>query len=96
MYFDPHSKKKYIKKQTILITGAGSGRGKGTAIGLAKIGHKIIAAVHTWEQMSRFIEDLKDTNYEKNAELFKLDMSHPIDCEKLGSTTLIFWSIMPE
>lgn len=51
-----------MKKQTILITGAGSGLGKGTAIGLAKEGHKIIAAVHTWEQMSRFKEDLKDSD----------------------------------
>ena len=50
-----------MKKQTILITGAGSGLGKGTAIGLAKEGHKIIAGMHTWEQMSRFIEDLKDS-----------------------------------
>ncbi len=71
-----------MKKQTILITGAGSGLGKGSAIGLAKVGHKIIAAVHTWEQMSRFIEDLKDTDYEKNIELIKLDILDFIDCEK--------------
>lgn len=71
-----------MKKQTILVTGAGSGLGKGTAIGLAKVGHKIIAAVHTWEQMSRFIEDLKDTDYEKNIELIKLDILDFIDCEK--------------
>jgi short-subunit dehydrogenase len=71
-----------MKKRTILITGAGSGLGKGTAIGLAKVGHKIIAAVHTWEQMSRFKEELKDTNHEKNIELFKLDILDPIDCEK--------------
>lgn len=31
--------------KTIMITGAGSGLGKGTAIGLAKEGHKVIAAV---------------------------------------------------
>jgi len=36
-----------MKKQTILITGSGSGLGKGTAIELAKQGHTIIAAVHT-------------------------------------------------
>ena len=71
-----------MKKKTILITGAGSGLGKGTAFGLAKAGHKIIAAVHTWEQMSRCIEELKGTDYEKNLELFKLDILDPIDCEK--------------
>lgn len=71
-----------MKNKTILITGAGSGLGKGTAIGLAKEGHKIIAAVHTWEQMSRFKEDLKDTDYAKNVELIKLDILDYIDCEK--------------
>lgn len=71
-----------MKKQTILITGAGSGLGKGTAIGLAKEGHKIIAAVHTWEQMSRFKEDLKDAEFKKNIELIKLDILDYMDCEK--------------
>jgi short-subunit dehydrogenase len=71
-----------MKKQTILITGSGSGLGKGTAIGLAKQGHTIIAAVHTWEQMSRFIEELKDTDYKKNIELIKVDILDYIDCEK--------------
>ena len=32
-------------KKTILITGAGSGFGKGAAIGMAKNGHDIIAAL---------------------------------------------------
>ncbi|WP_432671333.1 SDR family oxidoreductase [Flavobacterium sp. SM2513] len=71
-----------MKKQTILITGAGSGLGKGTAIGLAKEGHKVIAAVHTFEQMSRFIETVKDSDYEKNIELIKLDILDDIDCER--------------
>ncbi len=71
-----------MRKQTILITGAGSGLGKESAIGLAQEGHKVIAAVHTWEQMSRFIEDLKDAKYKDNIELIKLDVLDPIDCEK--------------
>lgn len=33
---------KNFEKKTILITEAGSGLGKGTAIGLAKEGHKIL------------------------------------------------------
>jgi NAD(P)-dependent dehydrogenase (short-subunit alcohol dehydrogenase family) len=36
-----------MKNQTILITGAGAGLGKGTAIGLAKAGYRIIAAITT-------------------------------------------------
>lgn len=71
-----------MKKKTILITGAGSGLGKGSAIGLAKAGHKIIAAVHTWEQMSRCIEEFRDTDYKKNIELIKLDILDDMDCEK--------------
>ncbi|CAM3408870.1 SDR family oxidoreductase [Aequorivita lipolytica] len=71
-----------MKKKTILITGAGSGLGKGTAVGLAKKGHQVIAAVHTWEQMSRFITDLENTDYKKNIELIKLDIRDMMDCEK--------------
>jgi len=36
-----------MKNETILIIGAGSGLGKGTAIELAKAGYRIIAAIHT-------------------------------------------------
>ena len=71
-----------MKSKKIFITGAGSGLGKGSAIGLAKAGHKIVAAVHTWEQLSRFIEDLKGKEYEKNIELIKIDILDDIDCEK--------------
>jgi NAD(P)-dependent dehydrogenase (short-subunit alcohol dehydrogenase family) len=36
----------------ILITGAGSGLGEGTAIGLARNGHDVIAAAQTWPQVT--------------------------------------------
>ncbi len=36
----------------ILITGAGSGLGEGTAIGLAQNGHEVIAAAHLWPQVT--------------------------------------------
>jgi NADP-dependent 3-hydroxy acid dehydrogenase YdfG len=34
--------------KTILITGTGSGFGEGTALGLARNGHHVIAAAHSW------------------------------------------------
>ncbi len=36
----------------ILITGAGSGLGEGAAIGLARLGHEVIAAVQQWPQVT--------------------------------------------
>lgn len=38
--------------RTILITGAGSGLGEGTAIGLAKAGHNVIATAESWPQVT--------------------------------------------
>jgi NADP-dependent 3-hydroxy acid dehydrogenase YdfG len=40
----------------ILITGAGSGFGEGTALGLAQKGHRVIAAVQTWPQVTALRE----------------------------------------
>jgi NAD(P)-dependent dehydrogenase (short-subunit alcohol dehydrogenase family) len=38
--------------RTILITGAGSGLGEGAALELARGSHQIIAAAHTWPQVT--------------------------------------------
>ncbi|MGD8355366.1 MAG: SDR family NAD(P)-dependent oxidoreductase, partial [Methyloceanibacter sp.] len=46
--------------KTILITGAGSGLGQGTAIGLARKGHKVIAAVENWPQVSGLLATAKE------------------------------------
>jgi NAD(P)-dependent dehydrogenase (short-subunit alcohol dehydrogenase family) len=41
-----------INPRRILITGAGSGLGEGAAIGLAKLGHYVIAGAQAWPQVT--------------------------------------------
>lgn len=66
-------------KKTILITGAGSGLGKGTAIGLAKNGHKVIAGVLQWEQVTQLKEEAQKENVTENLQVIKLDITDEID-----------------
>ncbi|WP_010518579.1 SDR family oxidoreductase [Croceivirga radicis] len=69
----------------ILITGAGSGLGKGTALGLAKNGHYVIAAVHQWEQKTALLEEVKSQGVSDNIEVIKVDVLDPIDRKKAWS-----------
>lgn len=71
-----------MDKKTILITGAGSGLGKGVALGLAAKGHKVIAGVHKWEQKSRLLEESKHAGVEDNLEIIKLNVLDLMDCQK--------------
>ncbi len=68
--------------KTILITGAGSGLGKGTALGLAKNGHKVIAAVHLWEQKTQLQQEVNTLNLQENIEIIKVDILDEIDRKK--------------
>jgi len=63
--------------KTILITGAGSGLGKGTALGLAKAGHRVIAGVQIWPQATALREEAKQNNVD--LEIIKLDICNPSD-----------------
>jgi len=63
--------------KTIMITGAGSGLGKGTAIGLAKNGHKVIACVEIWPQVTALREEAAQEGIE--LEVIKLDILSEID-----------------
>ncbi len=63
--------------RTILIAGAGSGFGRGVALGLARAGHKVIAACHIWPQVT----DLRAEAAREGLELrvIKLDVLSGID-----------------
>ncbi|MDV2682860.1 SDR family oxidoreductase [Alkalihalophilus lindianensis] len=63
--------------KTILITGAATGLGKGTAIGLAKEGHHVIATVELDAQITSLREAAKDEGI--HLEVFKMDIKNPAD-----------------
>jgi len=65
--------------KTILITGTGSGLGKGTALGLAKKGHTVIATCENWPQVSEVMEAAKAAGVEM--EVTKLDYLNKADHE---------------
>ncbi|PWJ44951.1 SDR family oxidoreductase [Sediminitomix flava] len=67
--------------KTILITGAGSGLGKGTAIGLAQKGHKVIATVENWPQVSLLKNAAKEAGVDLIIE--KLEYTNESDHETI-------------
>ncbi|WP_411842478.1 SDR family oxidoreductase [Salinicoccus sp. HZC-1] len=67
--------------KTIMITGAGSGLGKGAAIGLAKEGHKVIAAVENEDQMNELREAGQDAGMD--LEIFKMNITDPGERESM-------------
>ncbi len=67
------------QSKTILITGAGSGFGEGTAIGLAKLGHKVIAGVQISPQVTQLREKVKELGLEDNIRVERLDILDPYD-----------------
>ncbi|MGK7930825.1 MAG: SDR family NAD(P)-dependent oxidoreductase, partial [Microcystaceae cyanobacterium] len=78
--------------KTILITGAGSGLGQGTALGLAKNGHKVIATVENWPQATQLKADALQSDVELIVEkldyLNKSDQDHIVN--KYGQQVDIF------
>ncbi len=63
-------------RKTILITGAGTGFGRGAAITLAELGHDVIGGTLTVEEA----DDLDQAN--NNLQGRKLDITDPADLEK--------------
>ncbi|HEU6443234.1 MAG TPA: SDR family oxidoreductase [Microvirga sp.] len=64
--------------KTILITGAGSGFGKGAAIGMAKNGHSIIATAHVSSQVTPLREEAEALGL-RNFRVERLDLTDPYD-----------------
>jgi NAD(P)-dependent dehydrogenase (short-subunit alcohol dehydrogenase family) len=58
----------------VLITGAGSGLGKGTAIGLAKAGHRVFATTHIWEQATDLPRESQELGLGDKPTVDKLDV----------------------
>ena len=67
-------------KKTILITGAGSGLGRGTALKLAK-NHNVIAAVEVWPQYSSLQKEAEKLKVK--LDIVKLDITNVIERQKV-------------
>src|SRR5690554_5088676 len=67
--------------KTILITGAGSGFGEASAIGLARQGHKVIATAHVAPQVTPLREKAKALGL-KNLTVERLDLTDPYDLDQ--------------
>jgi short-subunit dehydrogenase len=70
--------KQRMRKKKILITGAGSGLGKGTALQLAKSGHEVIACVELLSQVTALRAEAKKNNITLTVE--QINILDPRDC----------------
>jgi NAD(P)-dependent dehydrogenase (short-subunit alcohol dehydrogenase family) len=65
----------------ILITGAGSGLGKGTALGLARKGHHVIATAQAWPQVTALRAKAEQLKL-PSLQVEKLDVLDPYDVKQ--------------
>lgn len=57
----------------ILITGAGTGLGRAAALGLARAGHRVVAAVQLWPQVAELREHVAEQGLTRQITVEKLD-----------------------
>lgn len=65
--------------KTILITGAGSGFGEGSAFGLAQLGHKVIAGVQILPQVTEMRKKVEAAGLQDKLKVIKLDILDKYD-----------------
>ncbi|MGW7545029.1 SDR family oxidoreductase [Streptomyces sp. NPDC054770] len=58
----------------ILITGAGTGLGRGTVIGLARAGHQVIATTEIWSQVTELRKHIEELSLQDRVTVDKLDV----------------------
>ncbi|AVZ77062.1 short-chain dehydrogenase [Streptomyces lunaelactis] len=58
----------------ILIAGAGTGLGRGTAIGLARAGHQVIATTEIWSQVTELRKHIEELGLQDRVTVDKLDV----------------------
>jgi len=79
--------------KTILITGAGSGFGKGAAIGMAAKGHNIIATVHVSSQVTPLREEVAALGLSDRVTVYRLDLTDPYDIQQaVGLDFDVLWN----
>jgi NAD(P)-dependent dehydrogenase (short-subunit alcohol dehydrogenase family) len=65
--------------KTILITGAGSGFGESAAIGLAQLGHNVIATAQFWPHVAALKNKVAELDLGNRVRVEKLDLRDPYD-----------------
>ena len=71
-----------MDRKTYLITGAGTGFGKGIALSLAEVGEEVIAGVETMSEVSMLLLEAKEKKL--NLRVEKLDITEALDRERAG------------
>ncbi len=83
--------------KNVLITGAGSGLGRGTAIGLAKSGHRVFPTTHIWAQATDLLREGKELGLDDRLIVDKLDVLEMIDkmIEVIGADDGLYRNVWP-
>lgn len=79
--------------KTILVTGAGSGFGKGAAIGMARNGHNIIATAHVSSQVTPLRDEVAALGLSDHIRVERLHLDDPYDIKQaIGWDHDVLWN----